>query len=236
MRVADRKWKVDSDLIYEPFYGDGGNPKPAEPVAGDRINPVLLSGDYRLGQTFTSTRDNLAGVWIYTSEFSAASLPANISFHLTPDTSLPLPPLSPALKVLRVAVIILLLAIVLWKALPHLKSNRAFWLYFFFFVAMLALLQKTIKAGANTGLEMPIMFQLIVVFHYWSWYVFSFDKLRALPPRQVKQSVHQPLYDRLLMRLRSLPHFTALVIVLNLVSLAGVFWYSKLSGPPALCV
>jgi hypothetical protein len=76
---------------------------------------------------------------------------------------------------------------------------------------------------------------LIVVFHYWSWYVFSFERLRAMPPaeRVPPSEVNEGAgpYGRLLGYLRSLPHFTALVVALNLLSLAGVLWYSKLHGP-----
>ena len=72
----------------------------------------------------------------------------------------------------------------------------------------------------------------MVVFHYWSWYVFSFDKLRTNPSRPASRA--GGFYDRLLNYLRQAPYFTATVIGLNLISAAGVLWYYKLNGPALL--
>jgi hypothetical protein len=235
MRIADRQWPGTSDLVFEPIFADGRNADLPVTPTPDRRMPVSLSGDYRVGQTFRADRDNLAGILISTSAAADTAHAAHFTFHLTPDTSLPLPPLSPALKIVRLVIIVLLLLVVFWKALPQLKRHRSFWLYFLFLAAAFAVSQKLIRTGSNTGIDFPIMFQLIVVFHYWSWYVFSFERLRAMPPAERVQpsevSEGAGLYERLLGYLRSLPHFTALVVVLNLLSLAGVLWYSKLHGP-----
>jgi hypothetical protein len=235
MRIADRKSMGTPDLLFEPVYADGGNAILTATPAPDGLMPVSLSGDYRVGQTFKAERDNLAGIRITTSAAADPAQLAHFTFHLTPDTSLPLPPLSPALNIVRLVIIVLLLSVVLWKALPQLKRHRSFWLYFLFLAAAFAVSQKLIRTGSNTGIDFPIMFQLIVVFHYWSWYVFSFERLRAMPPAEKAQpsggSERPGLYERLLGYLRSLPHFTSLVVGLNLLSLAGVLWYSKLHGP-----
>jgi hypothetical protein len=79
------------------------------------------------------------------------------------------------------------------------------------------------------------MFQTVVVFHYWSWYVFSFDKLSALSRvvTGTRPGASAP-YDRMLGYLRSPGRFTALVVALNLIFIAGVYWYSQLHGPAAL--
>ncbi|MBA3768652.1 MAG: hypothetical protein H0W99_17075 [Acidobacteria bacterium] len=166
---------------------------------------------------------------------AAADQPARFAFHLTPDTSLPLPPLSPTLNAIRWALVALLIIVALWKALPHLKQNRIFWLYFLFLGAIFAVLQKVIRVGSGAGYEFPIMFQLVVVFHYWSWYVFSFDKLNAMS--QVKTGTlptASTAYDRMIGQLRSTGRFTILVVALNLISIAGVFWYSQRHEPAAL--
>jgi hypothetical protein len=67
------------------------------------------------------------------------------------------------------------------------------------------------------------------VFHYWSWYVFSFDKVRA-SPAPVNLQPPKSLYDKLLSYLRDKRYFTLTVIGLNLISAAGVLWYYEMSG------
>jgi hypothetical protein len=237
IRVADRQWAQAGDLLFKPYYaGDEGVGASRLPAFNQTV-PVALTGGHRVGQTFTAERDGLAGIWIPTQRAAGDGGPtSHFVFHLTPDTSLPLPPLSPALNAIRLALVALLAIIVLWKALPHLKRTRTFWLYFLFLVAVFAVLQKVIRMGGGAGYEFPVMFQLVVVFHYWSWYVFSFDKLRAQPPAPAAaiESRQSGFYDRLLAQLRSLPRFTALVVALNVLSLAGVLWYARLNGPAAL--
>ncbi|HKP47179.1 MAG TPA: hypothetical protein VJT50_11310, partial [Pyrinomonadaceae bacterium] len=134
IRVADRKWTANGDLVFQPYYSDSPNSAPSPITNPNDHNHIRVSGDYRLGQTFRASRDNLAGMWISTATFADAPYPNNLKFHVTPDTSAPLPALSPAVKVLRWLVIVILAVLVLWKGLPHLKRDGAFWLYFFFFV------------------------------------------------------------------------------------------------------
>lgn len=242
IRISDRRWDQASDLIFKPYYAGDPNVNQEESQTTERTIPIALARDYKVGQTFTAERDNLAGIWIptrraaETTAAAAAGQPARFVFHLTPDTSLPLPPLTPTLNAIRIALVLILIAIVLWKALPHLKRNRTFWLYFLFLVAIFAVLQKLIRVGNATGYEFPIMFQLVVVFHYWSWYVFSFDKLNAMSRTAAPAAPPSgsTFYDRMLAQLRSPSRFTMLVIALNLISIAGVFWYSQFGGPATL--
>src|SRR5262249_942258 len=114
-----------------------------------------------------------------------------------------------------------------------------FWIYFVFLMLTFAVFQQVIRAGGGKGLEFPIMFQLVVIFHYWSWYVFSFDKLHALSSAASNQAkvttvAQKTLYDRMMGSFRTVPRFAALVLILNLVSAAGVLWYSKWHGPASL--
>lgn len=233
IRISDRQWNQPADLVFQPRYANIADGSPGSQTQGTM--PISLTGDFRVGQTFTAQHDNLAGLLIPTSKGDGAGEPGQFVLHLTTDTSLLLPPLSPTLNTVRLALVVILLVIAVWQALPHLRQNRTFWIYFGLFLLTFAVLQKVIEFGSAWGYEVPIMFQLIVVFHYWSWYVFSFDKLRAMPAAAGKPViVGGTLYDRLLGNLRSLPRFTALVIALNLISVAGVFWYSQLHGPPEL--
>ena len=235
-RVADKSWSPASDLTFKPFYAGDSESAPVETPAESGSVKMALSGDYRLGQTFKVERDNLAGIWLRTLREGNEAQSASFVFHLTPDTSRPIPPLSPLMQILRFALILILLALVLWKALPELESNRAFWGYFIFLVATFAALQAIIKAAGGAGFDAPVMFQMVVVFHYWSWYVFSLNKLRAnegsAPPASASSSV--TLYDRMLRSFGSAPNFLMLVVALNLLSIAGVLWHNKWDAPAAL--
>src|SRR5437667_822019 len=134
IRISDRKWADASDLVFRLHYAVDQDALPYELPIPDRTIPVALTGGHRVGQTFTAPRDNLAGVWIPTQRATVAGGAAPYMFHLTTDTSLPLPPLSPALKSLRLALVAILLLVVLWKALPHFNQNRSFWIYFALFL------------------------------------------------------------------------------------------------------
>jgi len=242
IRISDREWDRAHDLVFKPYYSSDESVNQEETLIPDQTIPIELTGGYPVGQTFTAERHDLAGVWIPTRRMAgtttpslSADQPARFVFHLTPDTSLPLPPLSPTLNAIRWALVALLIIVVLWKALPHLKQNRIFWLYFLFLGAIFAVLQEVIRVGSGAGYEFPIMFQLVVVFHYWSWYVFSFDKLNAMS--QVKTGTlptASTAYDRMIGQLRSTGRFTILVVALNLIFIAGVFWYSQRHEPAAL--
>ncbi len=251
IRLSDRRWTKASDLLFLPHYADENQARPASVNLAGETMPMTLGGDYRLGQTFRAERDHLSGIWLRTGAANNAAQTAPLVFHLTPDTSLPLPPLSPLMEAVRYLLIAILAGLLLWKALPHAKSNRAFWLYFALLIGVFAVLQKTITALGVRGLDVPIMFQMVVVFHYWSWYVFSFDKLGAFKgakapgaqganaasaqgANQLSTASESSAFDRLLVWLRSTKNFTLFVIGLNLLSLAGVLWFSKLDGPPAL--
>ena len=244
VRVADRKWSQAADLVFKPYYASDQGNAPADTISETGALQVQVSGDYNLGQTFKAEQDNLAGIWLLTRRSTDSSQPPLFVFHLTPDTSLPLAPLSTFMQAIRFTLIFILAALVLWKALPELKRTRAFWVYFLALIAIFALLQKVIRETGGAGYVVPVMFQLVVVFHYWSWYVFSFNKLLAArhAPNTatasaavaVTPATSTALYDRMLARLRSISNFTLVVVALNLLSIAGVLWYGRWDGPAAL--
>jgi len=233
IRISDQRWVMASDLIFKPHYAEDGNTAPEPLSQTENTIPVSLKGGHKVGQTFMAERNNLAGIWIPTTHVMAPGRNTSFDFHLTPDTTLPLPQLSPFLNTLRWMLIVILGLLVLWKVAPQFTRNREFWIYFVLFLVIFALLQKGIRLGKEEY-AFPIMFQLIVVFHYWSWYVFSVDKLRALPDARTNMPVASSLYARAISSFRSLPKFIAMTIVLNLMSIAGVIWYSKLAGPAPL--
>ena len=122
----------------------------------------------------------------------------------------------------------------LWKLIPGPGKSWQLWIYLAVLAVAFAGTQTILKSSNNAGYPFPLIFQFAVVFHYWSWYVFSFDKLRAKSSSPVTRASSLSPYDKVLAHLGSKPHFTATVIVLNLISAVGVLWYYKLGSPLSL--
>ncbi len=226
--VNDHQWPQAADLVFLPHYT---NSSPATLATGDV--PVLLTGGHRVGQTFRAEQDNLDGIWLPIDRLEASSSPTNFVLHLASPPLLPFPDW---LEKLRLFLVVLLAALVLWKLLVRPKQNTQLWICLIVVVVGLYGTQAILKSSNNAGYHFPLIFQFVVVFHYWSWYVFSFDKLRTLPQSKPIPP-HSPSvgwYDRGLALLRPARNFWLTVIVLNLISAAGVFWYYKLGGPLAL--
>jgi hypothetical protein len=128
----------------------------------------------------------------------------------------------------------ILAAIVLWRLIPRRGKSWQLWIYLAVLAGAFATTQTILKSSNNAGYAFPLIFQFAVVFHYWSWYVFSFDKLRVKPVAPARSPASLGVYDKLLTYLGSKPHFTATVIGLNLISIVGVLWYYRFGGPGPL--
>lgn len=240
VRISDEKWSQAADLVFKPHYTDDRSDQPTarqgdinnefSAEAGATI-PVLLTGGHTVGQTFTAERDNLAGIWIRSRRAGQDGAGVGFVFRLA---SPPLLPLSPGLTNLRLALIVLLGALVLWKLLPRARQNRELWLYLAIFAVIFVALQTTVKTLNRTGYAAPMLFQFVVVFHYFSWYVFSIDKLRSARPPAPAGFQHQSFYDQTLARLRDRRQFVTAVVALNLIAAAGSLWYYQLDGPAVL--
>ena len=145
----------------------------------------------------------------------------------------PLLPYSVPVDRLRIMLMLILGVVVIWRLLPRRRNSWQLWIY----LAVLALgffgTQTILKSSNNAGYAFPLIFQFAVVFHYWSWYVFSFDKVRE--PRQLATtSSRLRPYDKLLSYLGNKRDFTIAVIAMNLISAGLVLWYYKLGGPGQL--
>ena len=227
--VGDRKWAQAADLVFEPHYSDEQSASPNIALTGDV--PVLLTGGHRVGQSFQAGRNDLDGIWLPINHLEDNGDTTRFVLHLASPPLLPFPrPLEDA----RLVLVILLGVIVSWKLLAQRETNRQVWICLVVLLAGLFITQTVLKGSNNAGYPFPLIFQFVVVFHYWSWYVFSFDKLRALKGAPPMLNPNAGRYNRMLARFRPAPNFTALVILLTLVSGLGVFWYYKLGGPIAL--
>jgi|GEM_PF-2066959 len=240
MMVGKRKWERAEDLTFLPHYaGDPqtladattstNNGATTTPARGDV--PVLLTGGHAVGQTFTADKNNLDGIWLPIDRLEQAAESTNFVFHVA---SPPLLPYSPLIDRVRVALMLVLAAIVLWRLIPRRGKGWQLWIYLAVLAGAFASTQTILKSSNNAGYAFPLIFQFAVVFHYWSWYVFSFDKLRAKPATALRTAAGLSAYDKLLRLLGSPRHFTAIVIALNLLSVLGVLWYYRLGAPGGL--
>ncbi len=232
IRVSDETWPDASDLVFRPHYsGEQLAPSLETPAPAEQMIQVQLTGGHRVGQTFTAERPDLSGIWLPTRRAGDDGLSTNFILRLA---SPPLLPLSNTAANLRLALIVALSLLLLWRIWPRLWENRQFWLYLLVFAATLFLLQTALKGASRAGYAVPMIFQFVVVFHYFSWYVFSFDKLRELRGAPVRAVQKSSSYDRLLASLRRAPRFAAIVAALSVLSAAGVVWFYQFNGPSAL--
>jgi hypothetical protein len=231
MIVGKQKWDQAEDLVFQPHYaGDAERPATNTTSTSGEV-PVLLTGGHLVGQTFTAEKNNLDGIWLPIDRFEQSAESTRFVFHVA---SPPLLPYSVPVDRVRVALMLILTAVVLWRLIPRRGKSWQLWIYFAVLAGAFAGTQTILKSSNNAGYPFPLIFQFAVVFHYWSWYVFSFDKLRAKPSPPARPATSLRPYDKLLSYLASKPHFTAIVIVLNLISAVGVLWYYRLGGPGAL--
>ncbi len=229
--VGDHEWAQAKDLIFHPHYAGDAQPASNEISSTAEEIPVLLTGGHKVGQTFKAERNNLDGIWLPVDRLEQTGETAQFVFHLA---SPPLLPYSRPLADLRIALLVILSAVVLWRLLPGKGESSQLWIYLLVLATAFAGTQMILKSSSNAGYPFPLIFQFVVVFHYWSWYVFSFDKLHSGATRPLQASTIRARYDRMLDYLRRGPYFTAAVIGLNLIGAAGVWWYYKLNGPTTL--
>lgn len=89
-----------------------------------------------------------------------------------------------------------------------------------------------IKALHLRGVNSPSFFAFLVVFHYFSWYVFSLERAGARP---VAPTQNRPEgFAALLQVLRTVPGFLKAVVVMNVFFIGCAYAYYVLHISPAL--
>ncbi len=231
MMVGKHKWDQAEDLLFQPHYAGDAEGYGGSVTATAGEVPVLLTGGHSVGQTFRAEKNNLDGVWLPIDQFEQSAESTRFVFHIA---SPPLLPYSAVFDRVRQGVMLILIAIVIWRLIPRRGKSWQLWIYLAVMAGTFFGIQTLLKSSNNAGYAFPLTFQFAVVFHYWSWYVFSFDKLRVSSRAPAQPSTNVRLYDRMLSYLVSKPHFTATVIVANLISVLVVLWYYRLGGPSGL--
>jgi len=227
IRVGNEKWTNASDLIFQAYYAGEPQQTPAGQTA-DEI-PVLLTGGHRVGQTFKAERNNLAGIWLPIDRLNNEGETTRFVFGL----SVPLFAYPFTQTNLRWAGIVALSLILLAWLLLRQRGNAQVWVYLVCMIGFVIALQAIFKTSNLAEQSLRFFAQFVLVFHYFLWYVITFNKYRGKSPA-VGQIVPHNLYDRMLAYLRRTPQFPIAVVVLNLASLAGVAWYYQANAAPRL--
>lgn len=227
IRVNDEVWNYCQQVIFEPQYNN--EPLASEAILAKPRTPYQVLGGHRVGETFIAKEDNLTGIWLYTERTAEAPEDIPVNFHLA---SPPLLPLEPLWAKLRWVVIVLLSLLLIWQVWRNFHKERDLWLYLALFGITIVVLQNTLKYSMTQGYAVPMLFQFVVVFHYFSWYVFTFNKMKAFSG--VEAPPIQNRFDAVLAFLRIPAKFAVAVLVMTVISAIGVWWYYLGSGPAAL--
>jgi hypothetical protein len=223
MRVDDRRWHEGVSLSFAPDYH--GQTATLPPDRADSWR-VLLTGGQRVGQVFTATQDGLSGIWLRTHRPAAFDGARTFVLHLA---SPPLLPLEAHWNTVRWVLQGSLLAILLWcvaRGVRGSSAGRQLWFYLAVFSVIFVLLQQWLKDQSRSGSAVPMIFQFVVVFHYFRWYVLSFHKLHIFAADGMDVVRADPL--------RHERGFAMAVVGLNLVSFVLVCWYYLWNGPQPL--
>ncbi len=80
------------------------------------------------------------------------------------------------------------------------------------------------KVARSNNIPLPLFFSFLVVFHYFSWYVFNLEKIKL---RQGKTLSHKSPqgFDRFLQIVGTRNGFLVFTLAMNAISFAGVFSY-----------
>jgi len=199
------------------------------PPGGTRLHATSnflfrLPGDRLLDQTIRPDADNMNGIF----------LPAEATSALGPDEKLTLRlesaffaghPYTFAAGVCLLGLSLTLLALFRIPRKPFVQNPG---LRYALPAFLLVIGAKTAeKITRFYGLSVLPFIAFLVVFHYFSWYVFYLEKLRGRPvPRPPQASATR--FDRLLVVISTRKGFIATIIAMNVVSFTGAFSYQVL--------
>lgn len=217
------------DLYFESSYGG------TQPSGGLRVDDAVhiqypLSGGHVVGQTFRAPSDGLRGIrlpllWM-------ESLPGDLAleFTLRPAASARFPFAEEA----GLLALVLLGGIVVVRRSRRLEVDRRRERYYFLILISFFLAAKiALEIGRYYLLVAPLFFSFLVVFHYFSWYVFSLEKIDSVRNPEANGSA-ESWVDRILGLMATRASFLNAVFILNLISLAGVVAYHSIGSPGSL--
>jgi hypothetical protein len=211
------------DLYFEPRFGS--QTSSIQTPDDTRFAATALSGGHEVGQTFRAASDGLDGITLPIAWVADPPPGQAVEFTLQPATYIRFPFLEEA-SVL--GLVLLGGGVVLLRSRGRDRAERREHIYFVVLVALLFLAKLALQVGRYYLLVAPLFFSFLVVFHYFSWYVFSLDTIRASGRRPNPEG--GGWVDRLLGKMGDRPGFLKTVVLLNALSLAGVLAWAFLPG------
>jgi len=237
IRVDGRRGELEGDLVFTPIYA-GAGALPTAALSGS-VPQVINSGP-RLGQTFRVEADGLSGITLPVVVEGAPPPGAKVRLEVEPAFFVRYPY---AFESGLVAVAVALVALLMVGVPQRVFQTRPGLRYAIPVLLLFSLVLLAVKYSRVQGLVSMPFLAFLVVFHYFSWYVFSLEKIalrRSLPDSRPAMATANPvptrmtLLDRLLKRMSTQRGFLAAVIALNAVSFAGAYAWQVQQVHPAL--
>lgn len=218
--VGGKPWEAEELAFQASYEGSDVASPTVVPEGGVELQ---LAGGHRVGQSFRAEADGLRGV----------SLPIMLEVPFPPNrklmfyvqsVSLFTHPYAYYLGLFIAALVLGILAMVqkprkLFEKFPGLRFAAPVVLLF-----LLAVLAA--RVARYHEITSPLFFHSLVVFHYFSWYVFYLEKLRLQPSRTSPQQAVNG-FDRFLQTVSTRQGFVVLILVLNAASFLGAYAYQS---------
>jgi hypothetical protein len=218
--VADKPQNAE-DLAFRANYENSDVASPT--VVPEGGVELQLAGGQRIGQSFRAAADGLNQISL--PIMLERPFPPNLKlmFHVQ-SVSLFTHPYAYYLSLFIAALGLVVLAIFqmprkLFEKLPGLRFAAPV-------VLLFVLAALAARVSRYHELPSPLFFHALVVFHYFSWYVFYLEKLQHQPTLPSPQRSFNG-YDRFLQIISTRRGFIVLVLVLNAFSFLGAFAYQS---------
>lgn len=180
-----------------------------------------IVGGQRFGQTFRAEADNLNGIFLAIEPPADSFSETKLTMRLEPAIAA-LYPYAYQAGFCVAFLVLTLLAMFrvprgVFTGLPGL--SYAMGALFLVVAAMTAM-----KITRYYELPSPLFFGFLVVFHYFSWYVFYFEKLKSRRAPATSSPIGSS-FEGLLKIISTRNGFLAAIIVMNVVSFGGAYAY-----------
>jgi hypothetical protein len=183
-----------------------------------------------VGQTFRAEQNNLSGITLPIT--LRRELPEDLKLHFRLES--PFLIYHPYAFDLALGLIGLALAVLALLQIPRSLFLRMPSLRFAIpGLALFAAAAALMKMARFNAVESPLFFAFLVVFHYFSWYVFYVEKILARPAGVAMRPALRP-FDRFLQKVTTRNGFLTFVVIMNVVSFSAAYAYQVLQLSPAL--
>lgn len=210
------------DLYFEALYA-GREREGGFRIDGDLHAATPLSGGHFIGQTFRAGADGLDGIALPIVWEDPLSRDRALEFTLGPAAAIRFPFFEEA-GLLALVLAGGLVVVARSRRIGTLRRQEHY--YFLVLIGLFLAAKLTLEVGRYYLFVAPLFFSFLVVFHYFSWYVFSLEKIGG--GTGGGQTTSDGWIRWLARRMRTRSGFVRAVLGLNALSLAGVVAYQTM--------